>query len=233
MEQTIEELLNGMYGESFKVTEVNFSTAQGHYKARAHPIGKEELEFTANYKKKTGWIKAYYPAIVWQSQATAFSNAFLGKFYDKFTLRSLISFPQLDRTFNPVPPFIKLIREEPASVELTTRMYIFQDIDENNYNEVLKGVHEYLQQIRTFGVKKEILFVHFYDEAYFADKDLAQYQFGFNVQNTESFERGHRDYCRGKIQLRMKAEDSVPVPTKEQLFKGISSECFKHKWMSF
>ena len=229
LEETIEQLLQEKYGESFRVKSSEYSKGKGMYEIKAFPINNSNLIFNCNYRKKDQYLQPFYPAALWESQATRLTKKHFSKTLDKFVNRTVVAFPSSERTLKPVPGFTQLVRKEPASIELTTRLYIFQDLNAASFEELLAGLPEYMERLQGYGVRKNLFIIHFFDEQFFKDKDLSDYNFGFNVLRPDGFEAQFMGYCRGKLMVRLKPGSELP--DMRALFDGVLLDCRKNRWM--
>ncbi len=232
-QERAHQLIEEQYGKSFVIHDCKLQT-DGLHHLSASPADNAEITFNFTYNEETDNIFSYYTVQLWGYDASNILKKKLQPNYeDRFVGKvDIINSQETGIDDKNLPSYSELVDQYPEAQKIHNYIYIFKDVNNDNKEEMLKGLIEYIDYYQQKKTANTIYEVSFFDEASFAGKDLSEYQFGFNKISDESFEMEEADeYFKGKFMFEMKADS--PTPNAEQLFETYDTFIYSQKYTKF
>jgi hypothetical protein len=211
----ILSLLTERYGKEFTILNAKFSPETGKNHVNAICTEFPNLPFIAEYNDQNDHFQSYFEEVLWTDEAKKWVGSHLKKHYSKYAANTNVSInKKVD--LKAIPSLQTMLEKFPDSVSFNIQLYLFNDLNEANAESLLKGVTSLSNSLKNQGIEQLSFTVSFYDEAYFKDKKLDDYEFGFNAIGRDNFEKIEEDKFRQKIMFRVFY--SSPSISSEMLF---------------
>lgn len=208
----ILSLLKERYGKEFSVLDSKYSPETGKIHVNAICTEYPDLPFIAEYNEQNNLFQSYFEEVLWTNEAKKMVGTQLKKFYKKYAVNTKVRVSKKVDLKN-IPSLKSLLESNAESISFNIQLYLFQNLNESNSDSLLQGVKSLSNDFISEGIEQLSFTVSFYDEAYFKDKNLDDYSFGFTSVAPGDFEKLEEDKFRHKIMFRI-FEDSEPVSVK-------------------
>lgn len=208
----ILSLLNKRYGKEFSILQSQYSPETGKIHAEAVCSEFPDLPFIVEYNNNNDLFQSYFEEVLWTDEAKKWVGAELKKYYSKYASNTKVRVNKHVDLMD-IPSLASIRRSNADSVSLNIQVYLFKDLNESNADELLRGIVAIANQCIEEGLEQLSCTVSFYDEQYFTDKKLDDYNFGFTSVAPSDFEKMEEEKFRQKIMFRV-FSNSSPVSTK-------------------
>lgn len=220
----ILRLLNDRYGKDFSILNSKFSPETGKIHVKAICTDYPELPFLAEYNEQNNLFQSYFEEVLWTDEAKKLMNTHLKAHYQKFASNTKVRVnKKVD--LREIPSLQTIMASNPESVNFTIQLYLFKDLTETNADSLLLGIESITNTLISKEIDQLSFTISFYDEHYFANKKLDDYNFGFTSVAPENFEQIEESKFRQKIMFRV---FSTSPPVRAKMLYKIRTEDAYH-----
>lgn len=223
------EFLETRYQKSFEVQASNRIPDIGITRYSVVCTDFPEIPFTVDYRPQTDSFIANFEQNLWTFQSKKYIGSILKKHFEKYALQSSV---RAKADYNPadIPSFEELLENETEELSLNIRIHLFKDLTSDSYTQILQPIVELSNTLINKGIKQTSFTLSFYDETFFKDMKLSEFEFGFNTVDEMHFEVQQKDKCTHKILFRIYS--TSPTIDADQLYNFRSNNpdelMFKH-----
>ena len=218
--------LKERYNEEFEVKTFTYSRYNKSYELEVYPKKNQKIVFKARMLSQNGYrVSERYTEEEWYMSMEKLLEPYVNKIGKKriyyagiLPLEDKLYFKLLDNNVK-----FKEVKEKHAKDSLASAtIYVFRDVTPQNREEILKSVYELIKFIKDEGFKTGTLNIEFYDEKYFADKDINKL---LEISTWNNFSDNYKRYCREWIWIREEKEFE-----KIKNYRNIKMENIKEFW---
>lgn len=210
------QILEEHYQTSFKINSTKHSRHKGVDVAYGQLKNNPEVKFHATFKPSDHTlINDSYVRQLWSFNLKERIEKKLNQQVDKFVINVNI-YTDLAQEADPtnLPSFDEMVTQV-DDLESAITIYLFKDISSEDF-QLIQDLVEYVE---TLDPQKNHFQYSFYDKDFFKNKDLEEYEYGFQKLQKGFFEMDYKDYLRKRLIFSLKKDSAVP--TLEQLKEAV------------
>jgi hypothetical protein len=211
-EKQAKEKAENLIGAEIEVVSFEHVRPVQEYRLAAKTLDDNPISFRTNFRTKDGGlINCNLAQQKWDSELSSTFNEWLENSFDKHKLDiTFYSSEEQNIDFANIPNIVSLLDNSDASNKLEIRIYLFQDLEDKVYNEILG----FIEAVRKMPLETVNYQFSFYDQEYFVDKSLDDYTFGFKALKKDFFEMQEKDQLRKRIVFELPIDSEVPSVEK-------------------
>lgn len=208
-EKQAKEKTEELIGQEIEVLSFEHVKPVKEYRLEAKTLDDLETIFRVNFSTKTGnLLTCNLPQQKWDNELSSSLQEWLGNSFEKHKLDiTFYSSEEQKVDFSSIPKLETVLANSDASNKLEIRVYLFQDLTDEVYEEIVNLVHK----VREMPLETVNYQFTFYDQEYFADKTLEEYTFGFKALKKDFFEMIEKDQLRKRIVFELPQDSEIPT----------------------